>query len=69
MKKLNFEWDENKNKINIQKHGISFEKPTLLFETSDLILEAKNVDDEKRYALIGKIENKCYVYLLTDMIK
>ena len=49
---LKFEWDENKNRINIQKHGVSFEEATILFETSDLILEVKNVDEEKRFALI-----------------
>jgi len=56
---LKFEWDENKNRINIQKHGVSFEEATILFKTSDLILEAKNVDEEKRFALIGKYNSKC----------
>ncbi|MGB9686689.1 MAG: BrnT family toxin [Rectinema subterraneum] len=23
---MTFEWDENKNQINIQKHGVSFEE-------------------------------------------
>ena len=23
---MKFEWDENKNKINLQKHGVSFEE-------------------------------------------
>ena len=27
MKKLFFEWDENKNSINKSKHGVSFEEP------------------------------------------
>ena len=62
---LKFEWDENKNRINIQKHGVSFEEATILFETSDLILEAKNVDEEKRFALIGKYNSKCYVCIFT----
>jgi uncharacterized DUF497 family protein len=32
---------------------------------SDLILEAKNIDDEKRYAIIGKLDGKCYFCVFT----
>ena len=28
---MNFEWDENKNKLNQQKHGISFEEVKTIF--------------------------------------
>ena len=39
---LKYEWDENKNKLNIKKHGISFEEAsTVLY------------DDEERFAMIG----------------
>ena len=31
-----FEWDEAKNRINIEKHGISFEEAKLLFEMPHL---------------------------------
>lgn len=31
MDELNFEWDENKNKINKHKHGISFEEARSVF--------------------------------------
>ena len=60
-----FEWDENKNLINIQKHGISFEEATKLFEISDVIVKAKNIEDEERYAIIGKLNNKCYFCVFT----
>ncbi|MEH2191754.1 MAG: BrnT family toxin [Nostoc sp.] len=29
---MKFEWDKNKNQQNIQKHGISFEEATEIFE-------------------------------------
>ncbi|MBM3241738.1 BrnT family toxin [Candidatus Poribacteria bacterium] len=29
---MEFEWDENKNRENIKKHGISFEEATTIFE-------------------------------------
>ena len=28
---MTFEWDEDKNSENIQKHQVSFEKPRMLF--------------------------------------
>jgi len=31
MDKIRFEWDENKNQINIDKHGISFEEAMTVF--------------------------------------
>jgi hypothetical protein len=34
MKNLRFEWDEAKNKANIQKHGVSFEDRFLLLGLS-----------------------------------
>ncbi len=55
-----FEWDEKKNLINIQKHGISFEEAVKLFDVSDVAIKAKNVDDESRYAIIGKLNDKCF---------
>jgi len=60
-----FEWDENKNLINIQKHGISFEEATKLFDISNVIVKAKNIDDEDRFAIIGKLNNKCYFCVFT----
>jgi uncharacterized DUF497 family protein len=29
---MEFEWDENKNRQNIKKHGISFEEATAIFD-------------------------------------
>lgn len=29
---MKFEWDKNKNQQNIQKHGISFEEATEIFD-------------------------------------
>ena len=31
MKNIRFEWDENKNKINKKKHGLSFEEAVEVF--------------------------------------
>jgi uncharacterized DUF497 family protein len=31
---MQFEWDENKNKLNIQKHGVSFNEARTVFDDS-----------------------------------
>jgi len=60
-----FEYDINKSNINKKKHGISFEEAKKLWEDNNgIIIPAKEIDDEKRYALIAFID-KCYVTIFT----
>jgi len=33
-----FEWDEDKNRINREKHGVSFEEATRVFQDPDLVV-------------------------------
>jgi uncharacterized DUF497 family protein len=59
------EYDDNKNSINIAKHGISFEEAIRLFNDPNLIeLKAVSVD-EPRYLLIGKILSKHWSAIVT----
>ena len=51
---IKFEWDENKNQTNIQKHGVSFEEASSVFYDDALIIS----DDvhslsEDRFVIIG----------------
>ena len=48
---MKFEWDEQKNRINIRKHGISFEDAKAIFE--DVRITA--VDIRQSYGEIRKI--------------
>ena len=51
-----FEWDENKNELNIRNHGIDFEKATGIFSDPNLIEiydSAHSSIDEDRYICIG----------------
>lgn len=52
---LFFEYDEEKERINIQKHGISFRTAARVFFDEDYIEEVdrKHSDDEQRYNVIG----------------
>ena len=64
-----FEWDEDKNALNIKKHGISFEEATEIFD-DPLFWERYDRQhsslDETRFIGIGKINgftvvSSCYI--------
>lgn len=56
---MRFEWDDEKEKINITKHGIAFRTAELVFgdenriETYD---EEHSTPEEERYITIGSID-------------
>ena len=52
---LKFEWDDNKNKTNIEKHGISFEEAVTVFEDDEalVIVDDAHSQEEERFVLIG----------------
>lgn len=53
-----FDWDENKNLENQDKHGISFERAQRAFDDPDrLIMRDKrhSTRNEQRYYCIGRI--------------
>lgn len=54
---MEFEWDDNKNQANINKHGISFEQAQRIFEgfTLDFIDECRG-HNEVREISIGAID-------------
>ena len=52
---MTFEYDEEKNRINIQKHGISFRSAARVFFDYDRIemYDEENSQEEDRYDTIG----------------
>ena len=53
----NFNWDEDKNNLNIKKHGVSFYEAQLAFLDPHRII-AEDLDHsqlEKRYYCFGKV--------------
>ncbi len=52
---MKFEWDENKNKINIHKHGVDFQNSVdvLLYPFSLSIADDEHSEDEERWLLLG----------------
>lgn len=63
---MKFEFDINKSESNKEKHGINFAEAQALSKDPDLLeIPAKNVQDENRYLLIGKIGEKHWSAIIT----
>ena len=56
-----YEWDENKNKSNQQKHSISFEKAKEVFEDQNAVEFRGNSSTEFRIMRIGKTLSKILI--------
>ena len=54
-----FEWDENKNQINIEKHGVSFDIAKKVFDDPDrlTLLDEEHSQSENRLFCIGKVDD------------
>ena len=55
-----FVWDEEKEKDNIRKHGISFTFAANVFLDAKrkIFTDSKHSSDEPRYFCIGKVKNR-----------
>ena len=60
-----FEFDVEKSKSNLKKHGIDFIKAQKLWEDPELIeLPAKTID-EPRFVVIGRIDSAYWSAVIT----
>lgn len=57
---MEFEWDEEKNLFNIEKHGVSFEEAVLVFQDPrrKIRLNVKHSQHEMRYFCFGKVRDR-----------
>jgi uncharacterized protein len=63
---MRFQFDESKSAANREKHGIDFDEAQALWDDLDLLeIPAKNVQDENRYLIIGKIGEKHWSAVIT----
>ena len=75
MKQLECVWDENKDRINQRKHGISFKEAQTVFYDENAVLFYDEMHDEKedRFILLG-FSNRarmlivCHVYIEEENI-
>ncbi len=61
---MEFEFDENKSKINQEKHGINFVEAQQLWIDPNRIELLAKTEDEPRFMLIGKIGDKHWSVLI-----
>jgi uncharacterized DUF497 family protein len=67
---MEFEWDEEKNRLNILKHKVSFIKASLVFRD---VLRKEYFDlnhsgaDEERYIVIGNSEGRILFVVFTEV--
>ncbi|HUY81137.1 MAG TPA: BrnT family toxin [Acidobacteriaceae bacterium] len=53
---IEFEWDPRKAKSNAQKHGVTFEEATLVFQDPHIVSEQDRVvDGEIRWQSLGLV--------------
>ena len=72
---MEFDWDPNKNDVNLRKHGISFDEAETVFEDERAvtIYDEEHSEDEDRFKIIG-ISTKlrelavCHCYRNGDMV-
>ena len=63
---MKFEWDENKQRTNLQKHGLDFRDAHLAFTDDAFVVEDPHDDyDEIRYILQGLLEQFIIIVVFT----
>ena len=60
-----FEFDQKKSKANKEKHGIDFVQAQLLWDDPELLEIPARTEDEPRYLLIGRINNRHWSAVVT----
>ena len=59
-----FEWDENKSKANLDKHGYSFDDASQVLY-GPVMLYRSNRNDEERWIAIGSLDNRLIAVIFT----
>ncbi len=63
---MKFEWDDDKNESNIEKHGLDFEDAREIFDSPMLAaLDLRQDYGEDRWIGLGLIENRVVVAVYT----
>ena len=72
---LRFEWDEDKSRENIKKHGVSFEEAQTVFldENAVRFFDPDHSQDENRFIMLGmsfklRVLVVCHCYRKNDAV-
>ncbi|MBN2729942.1 MAG: BrnT family toxin [Bacteroidales bacterium] len=62
---MEFEFDVNKSKQNKDKHGIDFIEAKKLWDDPMFLEVPARTENEKRYFVIGMLDDRCWSALIT----
>ena len=75
MNDIRFEWDENKNRENMRKHGVPFEEAQTVFldENAIRFFDPDHSQDEDRFIMLGmsfklRVLVVCHCYRKNDTV-
>jgi len=75
MENIRFEWDENKNRVNQDKHKISFEEAKTVFNDWEALVinDPEHSDEEERFIILGLSRTSnllvvCHCYRETETV-
>jgi len=65
-----FKWDEEKNRQNSAKHGVSFELATLVFQDSWIVsIPDPSVQHEERWRSLGLIRGVLILFVVHTIVE
>ena len=71
-----FDWDTNKNKANLQKHGVTFREAEGVFYDKYAVIadDEEHSQDEDRFVIVGSSKQSrillaCYCIRHTDTVR
>ena len=62
---MEFEWDENKNRLNIEKHGIDFIDAAGMINDGHAFIGLSSYENEQRFIATGPIEGRYITVVYT----
>jgi len=62
---MDFEFDEQKSRANLRKHGIDFVEAQALWADADLLEIPARTEDEPRSIVIGRIQDRHWSAIIT----
>jgi uncharacterized protein len=64
---MEYEWDDEKAKLNQQKHGVAFEDACLFqFEDAKIVVDDRKDYGEERLIGIGLVRDRPFVIVFTE---
>lgn len=67
---MKFEWDKNKEKVNLQKHGVTFEQASYVFTDKFALnrFDDEHSENEDRWVLLGKSLNEILLLVVHTFV-